>query len=99
MATRKRTSRKQAHSQLLKKHRQFYELMLEDQGGGCAICGRPPSASRKLDMDHDHKEMFVRGLLCHRCNRWLASWVTVAILRNALAYLMKGPVPYTPEED
>jgi hypothetical protein len=73
--------------------------MLADQDGGCAICGRPPSERRKLDMDHDHYKMYVRGLLCHRCNRTLVSWISERWLRKAAEYLEKGPVPYTPEQE
>ena len=46
------------------------------QGGKCAICGRPPK-TRRLHVDHHHacyrydKRASVRGLLCHRCNRGL----------------------------
>ena len=75
-----------------KKHRQLvrsfagYEELLEAQGGGCAICGAEPK-TRKLDIDHDHQTMQVRGLLCHRCNRALPSWVTVAWLEKAIIYL------------
>ena len=95
-AKRKRES---PHKALLRKHRQFYEQMLADQDGGCYLCGRPPSPRRKLDMDHDHKLMYVRGLLCHRCNRALVSWMTAEWLRKAAEYLEKGPIPYKPEED
>lgn len=41
-------------------------------------------------MDHDHKAMFVRGLLCVRCNRYLASWITADWLRRAADYLARG---------
>jgi hypothetical protein len=49
-----------------------YEALLEKQGGGCAICGRPPKKQR-LNVDHCHaaeKKGFlkVRGLLCAMCN-------------------------------
>ena len=44
----------------------YYE-MLEQQGGGCAICGRPPKA-RRLCVDHDHTTGEIRGLLCPGCN-------------------------------
>jgi hypothetical protein len=47
-----------------------YEAQLKSQGGGCAICGKPPK-TRKLNIDHDHLTGAVRGLLCHRCNRGL----------------------------
>lgn len=67
--------------------------MLEQQGGVCAICGRPPSETRRLDMDHDHKQMFIRGLLCHACNRALTYRVdNPEWLRKAALYLEKGPV-------
>jgi len=49
-------------------------------------------------MDHDHHGMYVRGLLCHRCNRALVSWMTSAWLRSAADYIEKGPVPYIPQE-
>jgi len=44
-----------------------YERILSSQGGGCAICGRPPGG-RKLHVDHDHDSGEVRGLLCFACN-------------------------------
>lgn len=66
-----------------------YEAMLTAQGGGCAICHRPPK-TRRLHIDHDHKTLTVRGLLCHRCNRNLPNWVTREWLRDAYLYLVKG---------
>lgn len=38
------------------------------QGGKCAICRRATGATRKLSVDHDHKDGLVRGLLCRPCN-------------------------------
>lgn len=66
-----------------------YDAMLEAQGGGCAICGNPPK-SRRLHVDHDHKTGAVRGLLCHRCNRGLPTWVTERWLYKAAAYLARA---------
>jgi hypothetical protein len=74
-----------------------YERMLEAQGGGCAICGAKPK-TRRLHVDHDHATGKVRGLLCHRCNRALPTWVTVSWLRDAIDYL-KYTVPREPGPD
>jgi hypothetical protein len=63
-----------------------YEARLAAQGGVCAICGRPPK-TRRLDVDHEHKTGAVRGLLCHRCNRNLPTWVTLEWLKAATEYL------------
>jgi hypothetical protein len=63
-----------------------YEALLAAQGGGCAICGNPPK-TRRLHVDHDHKTGKVRGLLCHRCNRALPSWVTSQWLTHATEYI------------
>lgn len=41
-------------------------------------------------MDHDHKRMIVRGLLCVRCNRGLPSWKTSEWLRAAADYIDRG---------
>jgi hypothetical protein len=63
-----------------------YARMLAAQGGGCAICGATPK-TRRLHVDHDHKTGTVRGLLCHRCNRALPTWVTTKWLAMAYDYL------------
>jgi hypothetical protein len=67
----------------------MYDEMLEDQGGGCALCGRPPSPTRRLDLDHDHRRMVIRGLLCWRCNRALPSWMTAEWLARAAEYVTR----------
>lgn len=74
------------HVLLLRANRHRYEELLETQGGGCALCGRPPK-TRKLDLDHDHGRMVVRGLLCVRCNRALVSWMTREWLLAAAEYV------------
>lgn len=50
-----------------------YDRSFAMQGGGCAICGRPP-ARNKLHLDHDHATGEARGLLCCPCNR-LLGWL------------------------
>src|SRR6476469_8650133 len=34
---------------------EWYDETLSAQGGGCAICGRPPRDDISLHVDHDHK--------------------------------------------
>jgi Recombination endonuclease VII len=65
---------------------ELYDRLLAEQGGVCAICGATPK-TRRLHIDHDHKTGRVRGLLCHRCNGNLPTWVTPAWLREAYMYL------------
>jgi len=59
-----------------------YRTMMKAQNGRCAVCERRPGPKRSLDVDHEHqpgekrltgaqRRFFVRGLLCHRCNRGL----------------------------
>lgn len=49
-----------------------YGIMLENQQGCCAICGKavPPTKRGRdgLYVDHNHTTGKVRGLLCARCN-------------------------------
>lgn len=93
MATRrrKRPTMRSKHRNYLYSQRHLYDVLLEFQGGGCAICGKPPG-KRKLDMDHDHKTMEVRGLLCTTCNRRLTGRVTIPWLRDAARYLERPPL-------
>ena len=46
-----------------------YELMLKKQNGTCLFCDRTPRKHRALDVDHDHKNGRIRGLLCNEHNR------------------------------
>lgn len=48
-----------------------YEARLEEQGGGCAICGRPPRDDIALHIDHERTSGAVRALLCFTCNNLL----------------------------
>lgn len=80
------------HRALLRAHRALYPMLLAKQHGGCGICERHPSETRRLDMDHDHSTMRVRGLLCVRCNRTIPDWVTSDWLRAAAEYLDHPPL-------
>jgi len=64
----------------------MYERLLRLQGGHCALCPNVPK-TRRLNVDHDHRTGRVRGLLCHRCNRYLPVWMTAAWLRRAADYV------------
>src|SRR5262245_51563404 len=63
-----------------------YEDWVARYGACCGVCGTVPNG-RRLDRDHDHATGRPRGLLCHRCNRALPSWVTTEWLERARGYL------------
>jgi hypothetical protein len=67
-----------------------YNERLATQGGCCLLCLTPEAESRHgvLDVDHDHKSGYVRGLLCHQCN-WALGILgdDPALLRRAAEYL------------
>jgi hypothetical protein len=44
-----------------------YDRMLRKQKGVCAIC-KKPCARGRLSVDHNHKTLVIRGLLCNSCN-------------------------------
>ena len=67
-----------------------YDKMLEQQNGGCAICGGQNKDGRRLFIDHCHQSEKVRGLLCSKCNLFLgAANDSVDILSRAITYLNK----------
>jgi hypothetical protein len=66
-----------------------YARLLAAQDGHCALCPNRPK-SRRLHVDHDHATRQVRGLLCHRCNRALPTWVTRAWLEAAADYIERS---------
>lgn len=74
-----------------------YQEKLQEQGGGCAICGGiNRSTGRALAVDHDHKCCpsekscggCVRGLLCDNCNHGIGKFRDdPALLLKAVEYL------------
>ena len=68
-----------------------YEELLEEQGGKCAICKRHHTEFNKhLSVDHDHKSLCIRGLLCYSCNsRFLGRHTDSGLFRAAAEYLEK----------
>lgn len=94
MARRRRRAYPKKHAAFLNQIRPHYERLLEEQGGGCAICGRKPNPRRRHDIDHSWRQMRYRGLLCPRCNRGLGSHEDPQWLRDAADYLERPPVDW-----
>lgn len=52
-----------------------YNRIFDEQNGRCKICGRHQTNFKNaLHVDHNHKNMVIRGLLCYRCNHILGSF-------------------------
>ena len=67
-----------------------YNLLLEEQGGTCAICKEECPSGRRLAQDHCHDTGKNRGLLCCKCNRGLGNLNDdLDRLRAAVLYLEK----------
>lgn len=59
-----------------------WDRLLHLQGGMCALCKKVPTA-----VDHDHKTLVVRGLLCNGCNATLARVEVPGWVDRAQQYL------------
>lgn len=65
-----------------------YNLLLEKQGGVCAICAEPCTSGKRLAVDHNHKTNIIRGLLCGKCNRGIGNFLdNTDLLLAAVEYL------------
>jgi hypothetical protein len=66
-----------------------YLALLESQDGKCAICGElPKDGKRRFAVDHCHKTLVVRGLLCMSCNIGIGQFYDrTDLLLSAVAYL------------
>lgn len=81
-----------------------YLTLYEAQDGRCGVCGTAYAlaAEKGLVVDHDHKTLLVRGLLCPRCNAGLGSFDdSIEGLMRAVNYLAvhasrDDPAPWTP---
>ena len=79
-----------------------FDAQLERQSGQCAICGwEKKPEHRPMNVDHDHKTLRLRGILCFFCNKFVvSSRMTPARLRAAADYLENPPWPerYAPRK-
>ncbi len=65
--------------------RDEYDQMLLSQNGLCAICGEE---MKTVNVDHDHRDGRVRGLLCKNCNMGLGHFFdSIALLASAIKFL------------
>ena len=62
------------------------DVMLERQGGRCAICRSAPAAH----VDHDHETGAVRALLCFNCNGGLGQFRDDPLLLQLAAAYVDG---------
>ncbi|WML79167.1 endonuclease VII domain-containing protein [Streptomyces sp. VNUA74] len=70
--------------------REQYAVMLDQQGGVCAICKQECRVHARLSVDHCHRTNVVRGLLCQSCNTALGHLEDdPSRLLAAIAYLTK----------
>jgi|SRR3989338_7327555 len=66
-------------------YRQLYAELFERQGGLCGICRNP---MQRPVLDHCHKTLAVRGLLCSNCNNGLGQFKdSLELLSSALKYI------------
>lgn len=65
-----------------------YFTIAEAQGWSCKICGKTPKA--RMHLDHCHKTMRVRGLLCGTCNKGLGQFKDSAALLDAAAEYLRS---------
>ncbi len=85
-------ARSPVHRAIVARYRKRYDELLALQNGVCALCLRPPKeGGRKLNIDHDHKSLELRGLLCFKCNRALPEHVSAEWLGKAKAYIESPP--------
>ena len=69
-----------------------YQVLYDEQGGVCLICGNKQSgrgaAKNTLCVDHNHTTGKVRGLLCTNCNTGIGNLRdSIELLEKAIQYL------------
>lgn len=66
-----------------------YNVMFEQQGGKCKICGvHQANLKKALHIDHCHSKLHVRGLLCQHCNSAIGFFRdNIEVMKTAIKYL------------
>ena len=69
----------------------YIECYKAKSSGVCEICGR--KEKRELSVDHCHKKIKFRGLLCSRCNLGIGIFEDdPKLLVKVIEYLNRGPL-------
>jgi hypothetical protein len=64
------------------------EEFFKKQKGKCGICEKHQSLfKRRLNLDHNHKTLQIRGLLCYFCNKFVVGRHTYISALKLLNYL------------
>lgn len=79
------------HRAIVRAFSKDYSLLLEEQGGCCAICGKSEKDNgQRLAIDHNHATHQVRALLCRNCNTGLGAFKDdEQLLSKAIEYLKR----------
>lgn len=67
-----------------------YVALVERCDNKCMICNRPPYDGKRLHLDHNHTTGKVRGLLCTRCNWYLATIEKDETILNKIKNYLKN---------
>jgi hypothetical protein len=72
---------------------ELYDRLLVDQNERCAICQRHQrDLNAQLCVDHCHKTLKVRGLLCKKCNLGLGYFNdNINLILQTIDYLRYSP--------
>jgi hypothetical protein len=83
---------------------EWYDAMMESQGGVCAICEQRETVMRfgklkLLSVDHDHTTGKPRGLLCQGCNQGIGHLGEDIVRMEAAAQYLEAHAPKDPETE
>lgn len=66
------------------------QKLSDAQDQSCAICKKHETMFKKrLAVDHNHRSLRVRGLLCYSCNKFKVGRNTIESAEAILNYLLK----------
>lgn len=73
-----------------------YQEILDKQNNQCKICGHSLyKNNKKPNIDHNHDNNIIRGILCHHCNLMLGHFKEQPhILHRAIQYLKNDSIVY-----
>jgi nitrate/TMAO reductase-like tetraheme cytochrome c subunit len=70
---------------------EIVDQILLEQNNKCYICSTDFTESVKLNIDHCHTTMKVRGLLCVNCNLGIGHFKdNIELLQSAIEYIIKS---------